>query len=287
MSNSTRAAIALLVLAQGMASCGGSSSTGPSPPGTLGPSQPKPLARQLTGYVTDTALRPLPGTIVEVLDGPQAGLTATTNAAGQFGLFGIFDNSTRFRASVEGHVPTLGTIYSCATCSGQFMFLNLPSLVPPVKIAGDYTLTLVADGACNGLPDEDRSRTYAATIAPAPSTFSPPDTLFTLTVSGAAFLTHYGAFSVAVAGDVVAFWIGSEGPSLVEERGSNSYLAFDGRAEAAVGSELSAVSTPFEGIISYCALKSPMGTAYTCNPTASLAHAECESAGHRLVLTRR
>ena len=46
----------------------------------------------------------LGGAVVEVVDGPQAGLSTISNAAGQFSLSGRFDDDTRFRAAKAGHV---------------------------------------------------------------------------------------------------------------------------------------------------------------------------------------
>ena len=55
----------------------------------------------MMGTVSDTAFRPLGGAKVEVLDGPQTGLTTTANELGEFSLTGIFDDATRFRATKE------------------------------------------------------------------------------------------------------------------------------------------------------------------------------------------
>ena len=74
--------VVLLVLAQGLAGCGGSGSSpapsAPSPvpapsPGPQPVPQPTPSVSGMSGFVVDTAFRPLAGARVEVIDGPQAG----------------------------------------------------------------------------------------------------------------------------------------------------------------------------------------------------------------------
>ena len=42
--------------------------------------------------MVDTADRPLAGAIVDVVDGPQAGTSATSDTKGEFSLTGAFDD---------------------------------------------------------------------------------------------------------------------------------------------------------------------------------------------------
>ena len=153
--------VVLLVLAGGMAACDSSRPSMPMAPTPV----PQPVQQSTTvfvnGYVYDSAIRILTGAVVEVLDGPQAGLSATADATGKFTLAGTFDDSTRFRASKDGHVDSTGTLSPrCATCSGaRFIYLVLGLLAPPVEIAGEYSLTFVADSTCAGIPSELRTRT--------------------------------------------------------------------------------------------------------------------------------
>ena len=138
------------------------------------------------------------------------------------------------------------------------------------------------------IPTELKTRNYAATITAVSSPNSPANTLSNVTLSGAPFLADYGSFSIGVAGDFLAFAFGGEGPSLVEEVAPNTYLGFDGRAEASVGtSRVSSIVTSFQRWVDYCALRSPMGQFYDCRPSLAVAHAECESKNHQLILTRR
>ena len=287
------AVIGLLVVAQGLAGCDGARSpsalVAPSPAPQPGPPPaPQPTAVRVDGWVYDSAFRILAGASVEILDGPQAGTRTTADARGHFSMTGTVDDTTRFRATMEGHLASIGSLSSsCASCSARYIYFYLAVNASPVNMAGDYTLTFVAD-ACINLPSELQTRTYGATIAPGSNSHSPADTFYTVTVSGALFAANYGSFSIGVAGDLVAFELRGEGPTLIEQVAENTYLGFDGRAEARVETAtVSTISAFFSGSINYCALPAPMGQYWGCNPAHAVAHAECQSTTHRLILTRR
>ncbi len=297
MTNRTRTEVVLLGLTLLLAGCRGSGSpstlSGPSPvPQTVSP--PTPSAPDISGYVEDTAFRPLGGARVEVVDGPQAGMSTTVDANGAFSLSGTFDSATRFRATKDGYVTATQT-WNCSVgvCPGDnnvrpWLGFYLAMLVPPVDIAGDYTLTFIADSACSGLPNEVRTRTYAATITPGSNSNRPANTFFNVAVTGASFLKHYDSFEIGVAGDFLTLAFGGDGPRLVEEVAPNTYLAFDGWAGTSVGtSAVSTISTSFEGVIDYCVLKFEAGSYYQCLPSQAVAHAQCQSTNHRLILTRK
>ena len=298
----------VLALTAVMWACGGcSSSATPTSPSATAPvsqtSRP-PTPIQLTGFVLDSGFRPIAGARVEVVDGPQAGISATADASGQFSLTGSFDNVTTFRASADGYrgatQPWSCSVSECLGASGARPWLGfyLAPLAPPVNIAGDYTLTFVADAACLDLPIELRTRTYAATIAPEDRKHIPANTSFALTVSGASFLGTFDSFTIGVAGDYLGFWLhGGHDPPVVEQLATNAYLAFSGNAAASLPSSSgSPISAAFEGWIDYCELKAPMGAYYNCGtsnwtgepiPGQAVTYAHCESKNHRLILTRR
>src|SRR5438876_453106 len=103
--------IAVLVLILGTAACGSHESvvpvtTGASPTAPI----PSPKGLFMRGTVYDTAFRPLAGARVEVVDGPQAGLSTSADTKGEFSLTGAFDDATRFRATKEGHVAAIKTL---------------------------------------------------------------------------------------------------------------------------------------------------------------------------------
>ena len=153
--------------------------------------------------------------------------------------------------------------YSCSCGGGRndgrpylAFYLDVPA--PPVNIAGDYTLTFVADSACADLPAEVRTRTYAATITLDSRPNTQANTGFKVEVSGAPFLSPYDFFEIGVAGDYLGLWLWR--PLLVEQLAPNTYLAFSGWAAASVGtSAVSKISTSFDGWIDYCARKSATG----------------------------
>jgi hypothetical protein len=254
----------------------------------------------IRGVAYDSADRPLDGARVEVLDGPQAGTSTISNRAGEFSLTGTFDDTTRFRATREGHVTADLTLRpACAVCNpARWIYFYLDLLVPPVTLAGDYTLTVLANSACANLPSGMRTRTYAATVAPGGGWSGdrpqdrPANTVFSVTVSGASFrddlLPYRDAFAIRVAGDYVALWLGDHGrPGLVEQPAPYTYLALSGEGAASVGAAVSGFSVPFGGFLDYCAMGSEMrSSSYECVPGPGVVHTRCDSA-HLLVFTRR
>ena len=296
MTNRTRSGLVLLLLAQGLAGCG--RSTTPNPTAPTGPTvapaptpspTPPPNGELIQGSVSDTAFRPLAGTTVEVLDGPQAGTSTTSDATGHFSLTGTFDDTTRFRATKEGHAAATGTLRpTCARCDPRWWIqFTLEVLAPPVNMAGDYTLTFIADSACVDLPNEVRTRTYAATITPGSA-----NTNFQVALSGASFFPSpgsfpsHGSFPIGVAGNYVGFWFAD--PALVEEIAANTYVVLYGAAGASVGaSGMSTIAVSWDGSFEYCAGKSTMGQSGDCSSIQTVAQAECESKNHQLILTRR
>ena len=99
-------AIATLVVA-GLAACSEPPDVVPGPTGVVNrgqPPPPPPPALQettLRGYVSDSAGRALEGATVEILDGPQSGRSAFTDATGWFTLVGTLEDTTRLRASKQ------------------------------------------------------------------------------------------------------------------------------------------------------------------------------------------
>jgi hypothetical protein len=286
--------VVLLVLAAAVVGCQGSDSSSPVSPSPVAPAAPQaaPLPTgthiQAAGSVSDTAFRPLAGARVEAIDGPGAGASGNADAMGRFSLTGAFDDTTQFRATQEGHIAGTRTLAPrCATCGpvrALYFFLAVP--LPPVSVAGDYTLTFAADSTCTDLPNEVRTRTYPATLTVASPPSIPANAWITVTLSGVSFLSHYDTFLIGIAGDYLAFNLEeSEGPYLVEELAPNTYVAIGGLASATVGPGASTISTSFEGSIEYCQQSSPMVSFYRCAPAG--ARARCASNNHRLTLTRR
>jgi hypothetical protein len=279
----------LLMLALVLAAC--DSSPSPMAPSPLTPPQatPRPTLQRLSGYVFDTASRAVPGAIVEVLDGPLAGTSLTSDAFGAFLVSGSFSAGFRLRASKEGYVTATAPVQVSASDGRPWVTFVLAMQVPPVNLAGDYTLTITADpAACAGLPNDARSRSYHATITPASAPGRPANTTFDVTVSGASLLDNYNAFVLYVAADYFSTEIGdlhAGEPGLVEMAGVNTYVALGGWTTASVAAPVSTISASIEGSIEYCALASPMGSRYSC--ASPVAYGHCDSRNHRLTLTRQ
>ena len=282
--------VALLTLAA--AGCHGADPTRPtgaaSPQPAPVPQPPPPQSSALRGNVTDTAFRPLRGARVAVVDGPQAGTSTTTDTNGLFSLSGTFDSSTRFSAEMEGYIAVTRTWTQCATCSIPWLSFALELPTPPVAVAGEYTVTFIADNACTGVPAEWRSRTYPATMAPYPqSSGRPADTTFELTLNEGTFLSGLNTILVGVAGDAITMWFGGDGPYVVEEAAPHTYLAFDGAIEVVATAPVRSITASFNGWFDYCALSGPMGQYYNCPVGSALARSECQSSNHQLIVTRR
>ena len=274
--------IVVLMLAHGVAaaSCGSRGSanaTGPSavfnPPAVNPPSSGSVL---VTGSVYDTAYRALGGARVEVVDGPQAGQATTASSRGEFSLSGTFDDTTRFRATKDGYVTAVRT----RSPNGWITF-ELGVVAPAIDIAGDYTLTFVADGSCGTLPHDVRTRAYKTTI-PAAANASPANASFSIAVGGA--LKGWDITGMGVSGDYVAVWL----ETLVEQLAPNTFLLFSGLASSSIGtSRGSAIALRFDGLIDYCTTKAESGRHEDCWAGRAADHLQCHSSNHQLIFTRR
>lgn len=286
--------LSVVALALFMSACdntpAGPTPVQPPPPGFV---EPPPQSRTVRGFVGDTIARPLVGAKVEVLDGHEAGRVAATDDMGWFTLAGALTDSTRLRATKEGHVPATGTIaFWRRDGPADYVSIALALLATPVSLAGDYSLTFVADDACTTVPEELRTRTYAATIEPdVADPRSPAGSFLWANISGVSFLANQRRIPILIAGDVVSFWLGEHGYGafFVEQVAPSTYLQFDGSATVSAGpSPISSLSATFEGAVDYCVMRSPMtGSHYDCDRTRAVSNVHCVSNKHRLTLTRR
>src|SRR5206468_3096412 len=80
-----------------------------TPPLTPSSSASVALQQSLSGYVADTAFRAVAGARVEVVDGPQAGLSIVSDAVGQFTYTGTFASPVTFRISKDGYISATET----------------------------------------------------------------------------------------------------------------------------------------------------------------------------------
>jgi Carboxypeptidase regulatory-like domain len=285
-----RRTIVLVVTAFGVASaaCGDSAFAPGAGPTAPGPNPAQPAGELIRGSVFDTAVRAVAGARVEIVDGPQAGSSTTTDSNGAFSLTGTFDDNTRFRASKEGHVDEIRRLEPpCAACNPRrWIHFNLDVVAPPLNITGSYTLTFVADSSCATLPSEARTRSYAAIITP--SSYR-PNTAFEVRPADAPFIEPYNSFTITVAGDYAALWLGNAhgDPGLVERIAPNTYLAFEGSAVAPAVTDASNITFSLQGFVEHCELGSEMGSAYSCSAPQVVTRATCTAPGHRVILTKR
>jgi hypothetical protein len=279
--------ILVLGIVSGVWACDRGSSS-PSTPSPVPSPAPQPaVLRPISGYVYDTAFRPVAGASVQLVDGPQAGTMTTSDASGHFSYDGTFSMPVRLQAAKDGY--TTATVAAQALTDGRaYAGFQLGSVTPPVAIGGSYTLTITADSACTTLPDDVRTRTYRAAVIAATNTRAPTGTSFNGTVAGAQFAPYANLFWVGVFGDYVSTSTIGEGPSIVEQVGPNRYIAFMGEAGLSVGSaSTSTISAPFKGTIEYCELKSAIGQYYDCSPELAAVREECTSNNGQLTLTRQ
>ena len=216
--------LSMIVLAVGVVGCGtdgGRTFTPVSPTNVTQPPQPSaPVVNVplVSGTVSDTAYRPLPGATVSVVEGPGAGTSAVTDGEGRYSLAGAFGSASRFQGSKEGHESVTVPL---GRFSSSRLFFNLPRLQPPVPFLGAYSLTVIADSACTSLPPALRTRIYETAVRrlePPPST----STYFEVSIAGPAFLAGFTTaerFVGAIAGNDIRFWVGSEDgqPAFVEQ----------------------------------------------------------------------
>lgn len=259
----------------------GAASAAPPPP----PSTSLPLV--LNGYVSDTAYRTLGGATVEVMQGPDAGKVMTSDAQGRFSYTGTFATPVTLRATKEGYAVATETARVFTNGEGAYVSFQLSSLVAPVTVGTNYTLTISADPACTGLPNEARTRTYDVTVTP--NAFArTPRTSFQGRVTPGQFAPYGNNFWIGVAGDYVTVSTEGEGPSIVEQIGPTTYIAYLGNAGVSVTTpEVTTIAAPFRGLIEYCELKAPIGAYYDCSPELAEVREQCTSPDSRLTLTGR
>jgi hypothetical protein len=184
--------------------------------------------------------------------------------------------------------------------------LSTPSPPPPGsvaipavtvgKLSGEFTMTLTADVACDSLPNELRTRTYAATMTVNPY-WHAPETYYDIWISGPAFLQGFDSaerFYVGATDDAASFGLGSRQgqPAFVEQLSPTAYFAIGGSALAALPASVTSFDAAMDGYLEYCVMKSAadapvQGYSYGCASDAVLTRVRCESTKHRLHWDRR
>ena len=279
------AAIVLLTVA-----CGADPLPQVSPGNLLG------IPFALQGTVHDTALRPVVGARVEVIDGPQAGATTTSGANGDFSFVTQqFTGSFSVRASKEGHATDTQAVATTTTQARVLFYLG--SATPSAGLRGNYDLTFSAAAACTMLPPVAQRREYQVRLEPRQTphdayngqsrpgayvgtvsggTFLERDQLSDLITSGAAYafgdfvsFSHYDYFDYHDA--------------VYEKVGPDSYVGISGRAEITLPSTIvDAVDVPWAGDFLYCERPSSLAAMSGC----AVGPLRCASSNHVLTFRR-
>jgi hypothetical protein len=261
------------------------------------------------GHVYDTLSRPVPGARIDVVDGPQAGVSTTADARGGFEFVSTASGAVRLRASRDGFEPSTIAAEWLPSASLQTIDLTLRTLGPALPLVpGSYTLTVTSDLStatsgyrvpCEGFPADLRRRTYEASITPStneyfvadlasPTMTKPPGVTCRLS---AASPSVRGCFAFRVAGQFVGFEIqNSWGWDWIEEWPGFRYLMIQGTAptsEPATATE-SSITIPFFGGFEYCQLKSALGQP-TCGQVPAeqvIEYRSCSSEHDTMVFTK-
>jgi hypothetical protein len=269
--------LAAIVLLFSFGCADGTSPVEPTPPPA-----PVQVTFTLQGDVRDTASRPLKGASVAVTDGPRAGTTATTDDAGRFSVPGMFTQSAvTVIASKDGYSAETWTfpVPGRPVQGGNWGFsFRLEPLAPSVNLAGQYTLTLIADKACTKLPAETRTRTYTASFVSRSRA-----TTFVGTLSGAQIVSlpvWAPYLEVAVAGDFANLVL-----RFVEQLSDGTYLAIEGQTAAPAGQ--SGMTGPFNAQFLRCRNMPAWapGEYWWCG--ADVDGDECATSDNQLTLARR
>jgi hypothetical protein len=266
-----------------------------SAPAPTSPTQttaaPRIVTLTLDGWVFDTVGRPVPGATVEMIDGVPAGLAIIPGDSGSFswGDVTLTVGRTKIGASKDGYATTLIDGPPHARTA-----ITLALLTAPVIRPGEYTMSFVADSACD-LPELARTRTYSATVTLPRGDVNLP---LNVALSGASFvvgedISPTNSVSMHVAGDFVTIVLDPYdfGGYITERVAPATYVQLVGSVAGSVGAS-GASSLPFDGTFYYCVKQSdtltapPLEGPFGCR-TNDLVYTSCQSKNHRVTLTRR
>jgi hypothetical protein len=123
---------------------------------------------RLTGlsvHILDSLFRSVSGAAVQLLDGPQAGLSAVTDTSGDAGFSGSFAEPVTLSINKDG----FNNVVAAAPLQGSglgmgviYVHLKAPDLVQLTP--GRYAITIASDGNCSNIPAYIQTRTYSASV---------------------------------------------------------------------------------------------------------------------------
>jgi hypothetical protein len=256
-----------------LAGCSGSSATS---------TQPTPPAQQpvgaenyflVSGWVSDSAGRMLPGATVKVLSGMSAGLTTVADDQGRFSVEPRLEQNVQIRASKEGYVDDLRVVGDRADFvhATQRIDFALKSPGTTVDLKGHHHITFTADEMCTQLPESVRRRSYSADISATVNLYGA--TFGRASSSGYLWRTLY----LAQFGDYARYWL--QDPPIWELLPNDAYVVLWGEAYGTVASNVSTLT--FAGKFTYC----PRMAAGEV-PTCAVPEVTCQSSKHQMT-TRR
>lgn len=265
---SLRFAVTCLGLATGWA-CG--RSTSPTTPTSV-----SPTPSSLSGYVEDTAFGGLVGARVEIIEGAQPGIATVSGAYGRFMLSGVLRDGVRVSASKQGYVTVINEIQIPRSTD---VVWQLESTEASADLAGEYSLTLIADATCAGLPDLARKRTYVVALTrDSRSPFQYAGTLGAATP----YRSSNAQVVFGVSGSTVRFEIGEYEFGFVEDLGSAT-VEIEGAGETVAHGPSSAGS--FRGAFTYCDGRPQ--TNWNTDSSCPVRPVYCEASSHQFTLTRQ
>lgn len=190
----------------------------------------------LSGTVVEPGPLPIGDATVEVVDGPHAGRSATTEGnRGRYEIWGL-SGLLSMRASRPGYIMDTRTVSVTANSAQNF---ELRPMLPSLPVAGTYRLTFTASGGCaSQLPEGARVRTYDARM-------NQTEVRLLVNVNGAQFALdpasgRGNSFFGTIRGNIVSFSMEDdyyyESFALVEQLGPTTYLTIAGNANGTAAS---------------------------------------------------
>ena len=156
----------------------------------------------VSGAVTEPGRIVVGGATVATLGGPS--IQVTTNSAGFYELFGVPSTFT-MRVSKAGYVDDTRTL---TVTQDQRVDVQIRPIVGPTPVAGIYRLTLTISPSCAIVPNDQKTRTYTASIGQ-------DEARLAIQLGDANFATNAGRvrnmFSGQVFGNTVTFDWGAGG----------------------------------------------------------------------------
>ena len=187
----------------------------------------------LRGTVAEPGPVPIGEARVEVIDGPHAGRSATTNRfSGTYEIYGLSGNLS-VRVTKDGFVVDTKSV---SLTENRVLDFELRPTAAPLPIAGNYRLTFAASNSCaSRLAEDARTRTYDARM-------NQGEAKLLVNVEGAPFVLHPrtgtgNRFFGTIRANAVSFTIDCDFYDydvdfydLVEQLGPTTYLTISGTA---------------------------------------------------------